>query len=199
MTESTVSRDANAGWEPESERNFRLAQLLLLLEQAGLLRRDIPSVDRLGYYDFFAANPFIVTSDDYPHRERDRIILKRAGFLEGQLSYGQAGQRYVSRRERLREDVSVLLGWGLVAMNHKGYGLTAPGEALAENLSTVYADQYREAVRIVISRLGPLSNARLVATVQRWLGETWLLVDYLGDVDEAAASTSATANGIQIA
>jgi hypothetical protein len=198
VTESIDSRNASPDWEPESERNFRLGQLLLLLEQAHLLQRDIPSIDRLGYYDFFSANPYIVTSDEYPNRKRDRIILKRAGFLEGQLSYGQAGERYVSRRQRLRADVSFLLSWGLVTLKEGGYRASASGEGFAESLSTVYADQYREAAKIVISRLAPLTNAKLISTVQRWLGETWLLVDFLGDVDDAAATTSVaigSANG----
>lgn len=188
MSQSDVA-NISADWEPGNEVNFRLGQLVLLLEQARLLNRRISSIDRLGYYDFFSANPFIVTSDEYPSRERDRVKLMQAGFLEGQLSYGQAGQRYVSRRERLRADIAVLLSWGLVDLDPRGYALTDRGESIANSLSTVYADQYREAAAIVIRRLGTLTDSRLRSTVQGWLGETWLLIDFLGDVDESAAST----------
>lgn len=176
-------------WEPESELNFRLAQLLLLLEQADELGRRVPSIDRLGYYDFFSANPFIVTSEDYPRRDSDRILLKKAGFLEGQLSYGQAGQRYISRRSRLRDDISTLIAWGLISYDSDGFGLTDSGKDLVARLSTIYADQYRTAAYIVLRRLVPLSNARLISSAQRWIGETWLLIDYLGDVDEEASTT----------
>lgn len=192
-----IEVNATYDWEPEAQSSFRLAQLLLLVEQAHLLGRRIPSIDRLGYYDFFTANPFIVTSDQYPGRERDQVILKRAGFLEGQLSYGQAGQRYVSRRERLRADVASLVSYGLVYVRHDGYGLTDAGQDFAADLSTVYADQYREAVKVAVGRLGPMTDSRLLATVQRWFGESWLLLDILGDVDEGAATTSNGTDGPQ--
>ncbi|MBF6221781.1 hypothetical protein IU479_27170 [Nocardia abscessus] len=45
---------------PEDSQVFRLAQLTLLLETADIEEVPVRTVDRLGFYDFFSANPFVV-------------------------------------------------------------------------------------------------------------------------------------------
>ena len=49
---------------PEDRHVFRLAQLTLLLEVAEGLRIPVSTVDRLGFYDFFSANPFTAVSGE---------------------------------------------------------------------------------------------------------------------------------------
>ena len=70
MTSNVGSDDLGAAHDlsaavpgtPEDRQVFRLAQLVLLLEVAMANNISVNTVDRLGFYDFFAANPFIVTS-----------------------------------------------------------------------------------------------------------------------------------------
>lgn len=48
--------------QPEDREVFRLGQLLLLLQVAHQRQKAVPSIDRLGVYDFLAANPYVAVS-----------------------------------------------------------------------------------------------------------------------------------------
>ncbi|MCC8245059.1 ABC-three component system middle component 2 [Saccharothrix luteola] len=169
---------------PEDRQVFRLAQLTLLLEVAGEEQAPIRSVDRLGFYDFFSANPFVVLSGDDRRDVADRLTLRLAGFSDRQLSYASTGQRFASRRRRLQHDLSLLVAYGLVTIESGSYELTMIGGALAERLTSVYADAYREAARVVLKRLKRLSDNNLKKNAEEWLGKSWLLIDVLDDVAE---------------
>lgn len=168
-------------WQPEDHNAFRLAQLVLLLDVAADLKKSIATLERLGYYDFFSASPFVVVGHD-SQRDSDRLALKLAGFVEGQLSYASTGQRWVSRRRRLQHDLALLLSYGLVSFQAGTFGLTGAGRELASQLVTVYADAYRVSAAVTIRRLSRLSDRALNESVQRWLGASWLTVDLLDDV-----------------
>ncbi|GCE75413.1 hypothetical protein CBZ_04690 [Cellulomonas biazotea] len=170
-------------WQADDSEVFRLAQLVLLLSVASELNKPLKTVDRLGYYDFFAANPFVVIGRGPTVRDRsDWVAVKLAGFTERQLSYASTGQRWVSRRRRLQRDLARLVALGLVTFETGAIDLTRPGIELSKQLLTVYADGYRTSARIVMRRLNPLSDAKLTKSVQQWLGESWLDVDLLDDV-----------------
>jgi hypothetical protein len=169
---------------PEDRQVFRQAQLILLLEVAEEQRIPVSTVDRLGIYDFFSANPFVVTSGQRDRDAADRLTLRLAGFSDRQLSYASTGQRFASRRRRLQHDLSLLLAYGLVAIGSGGYRLTPSGRELAAGLTSVYADAYREAARIVLRRLGRLSTQKLSQSATDWLGRSWLLIDLLDDITE---------------
>jgi hypothetical protein len=86
--------------------HFRLARLALLLELAPQLPNHKPlDIERLGYYDFFAANPFLIVEVEDPLR-RDLIL---AGFDSRNLSYQSSAQRFTSRRARLQHDLAMLV------------------------------------------------------------------------------------------
>jgi hypothetical protein len=170
---------------PEDRQVFRLAQLTLLLEVAAEEQAPVRSVDRLGFYDFFSANPFVVLSGDDRRDVADRLTLRLAGFSDRQLSYASTGQRFASRRRRLQHDLSLLVAYGLVTIESGSYELTTIGGALAERLTSVYADAYREAGRVVLKRLKRLSDSNLKKNAEEWLGKSWLLIDVLDDVAEA--------------
>jgi hypothetical protein len=175
-------------WQPEDHDVFRLAQLTLLLSVASRLEKPIATVDRLGYYDFFSANPFVVVSKGSKRDDEDRLSLKLAGFVEDQLSYASTGQRWVSRRRRLQHDMALLLSYGLITLHTGSFQLTVPGVELAERMSTVYADAYRVSAELVIRRLSKLSDRALQQSVQSWLGSTWLSLDLLDDVTPESVS-----------
>lgn len=177
---------------PEDHQVFRAAQLTLLLEVAGAERVEVRTVDRLGFYDFFSANPFVVTAGDDPRDAADRLTLRLAGFSDQQLSYASTGQRFASRRRRLQHDLSLLIAYGLVAIETGGYGLTPAGRTLATELTSVYADAYRAAAQVVLRRLKRLSDRQLMQRADDWLGRSWLLIDVLDDVTE---TTPGSVNG----
>jgi len=180
---------------PEDRQVFRLAQLTLLLEVAADDQAPIRTVDRLGMYDFLAANPFIVTSGGERRDEEDRVTLRLAGFTDRQLSYASTGQRFASRRRRLQHDLSLLLAYGLAAIGASGYVPTPLGRAVAEGLTSVYADAYREAAHVVLRRLRRLSDRRLAESVANWLGRDWLLIDLLDDITETTPAVPINSRG----
>lgn len=169
---------------PEEHPIFRLAQLVLLLEIASADAVAVPTVDRLGFYDFFSANPFVVTSGHSDRDSEDKLTLRLAGFSCQQLSYAATGQRFASRRRRLQYDLSLLVAYGLVRISDDGYDLTESGRDLSSQLTSTYADGYRQSARVVLTRLKRLSDAQLIKQAQAWLGQSWLLIDVLEDVDE---------------
>jgi hypothetical protein len=173
---------------PEERSVFRLAQLILLLEIADFQNVSMKTVDRIGLLDFLSANPFIVASGDDSKDRVDRLKLRLAGFSERQLSYASTGERFVSRRRRIQHDMALLVSYGLVTIEAKGYKLTSTGARLATELTSMYADSYREAAAIVLKRLGRLSDKRLTEQSTEWLGRSWLLIDFTDDVAETVPS-----------
>lgn len=169
---------------PEDRQVFRLAQLTVLLEVAGEENIVMRTIDRLGFYDFFSANPFVVVSGDDNRDATDRLTLRLAGFSSRQLSYASTGQRFVSRRRRLQHDLALLIAYRVAAVDETGYALTPSGQELAARLNSVYAEAYRDAARVVLRRLRRLSDRQLRQQADEWLGKSWLLIDVLDDVAE---------------
>lgn len=172
---------------PEESVIFRLAQLLLLLEVADATRARIDTVDRLAFTDFFAANPYLVLGTE-ARDDHDRRELQLAGFSDRQLSYAAAGERFVSRRQRLQHDLALLLAHGLMSLDDGHYRATPAGLELAADLDTVYADAYRTSANVVFRRLRPLGPTALRRSAEAWLGRSWLLIDLLDDVRESTVS-----------
>lgn len=181
-TESSVA--GTSSWAgPEQLVVFRLAQLLLIFDVAEELSVPVKTVDRLGYFDFLSANPF-VTLDNTEQSHKDRTALQMVGFNPSQISYGSVGHRFASRRRMLQSDLSLLVSRQLVQINDKGYAISPLGHAASLQLDSVYADAIRTAARIVLKRVGRLSDKRLTEEAERWLGKSWLLLDFLDDVHE---------------
>lgn len=171
--------------DPEDRPAFRLAQLALLLDVADEAHVNVATVDRLGYLDFFSANPFLVMQGHSNRDERDRADLRLAGFTERLISYASSGQRFVSRRRRIQHDLALLVGYGVVEVRNSSYGLTSLGRTLVSRLTSVYADAYRVSAKIILRRLGRLPDAQLRRSAEGWLGSNLLLLDFLDDVKEA--------------
>lgn len=169
---------------PEQDSRFRLARLLLLLDVAREHGRQIASIDRLAYYEFFADNPFIVIDGDKSRDRADRATVELAGFSSIQLGYASSGQRFVSRRRRLQHDLARLVALGIATLGSTGYLITGRGSELAGQFRSIYADSYRQSAEIILRRLVPLSGKRLQAKAEEWLGHSWLLIDLLDDVTD---------------
>lgn len=176
---------------PEDHMRFRLAQLVLLLVEIAPADAKGLDLERIGYYDFFAANPFAMIEQT---NVRDRARLHRASFDESQLSYASTGSRFANRRQRLQHDLAFLVAYGLVTPRSGGYGSTERGAHVAETFTALYADQYRESVRVVHHHLKRLSDSQLAASARNWLRTPSLVLDLYGgpttDPDSAVAIAS---------
>lgn len=165
---------------PEDHVVFRLAQLVILLGEvapAGSLTIDL---ERLGYYDFFAANPFVVVE---AKDSRDRARLHRAAFDERQLTYASTGSRFANRRKRLQHDFALLVAYGLAERRADGYGQTPRGAEFIDGLTALYVDQYRESVNVVHARLKSLSAPALARQAREWLRTPSLVLDLYGSAE----------------
>jgi hypothetical protein len=163
---------------PERLRQFRLARLLVLLDVAAQQKPLKPiDIERLAFYDFFAANPFLIFDEE--DAERRDIIL--AGFNANSLSYNSSAQRFTNRRARLQHDLTLLIAYALVeaetVQSRVSYGVTERGSAIAKELRALYAVGYRESASIVIRRLNKLSDKRLREEARRWLRAEGFLID----------------------
>jgi hypothetical protein len=156
---------------------FRLGQLLVLFEAASEIRSPALDVDRLGYYEFLTANPFLVVEAD--SIEGTRLLM--AGFDYRNLDYQSSAQRFTNRRARLHHDLSLLVARGLVVTAPQSgrvrYELSELGRESAVRLNTLYAYALKEAAAIVLRRLRGLSDKQLRLRAQIALQSSDLLVD----------------------
>jgi hypothetical protein len=162
---------------PETFAPFRLGQLLLLLATIDSASAGSTSIDRLGYYDFFAANPFLVVEP----RTRDGRRLLASGFDYLNLDYQSSSQRFANRRGRLQHDLALLTAYGLIVVGSAdgrvGYELTSSGRDAAMSFRALYADAYRASAAVVVGHLRRLSDAKLRVKAAGWLRADSLLID----------------------
>jgi hypothetical protein len=150
---------------PEEDAVFRQARLVLLLAAVD----DGVDLERLGIYDFLAANPLLLARDE---TDPDRLPLLLAGFDDRALSYASAPHRFVSRQLSLRRDVDTLVARGLVELTGDGrirYRLTDAGRTLAGQFSARYSQAYTASARIVLRRVRRLSGRKLRENMREWL------------------------------
>lgn len=173
---------------PEEFTVFRLTQLAILLDEIAPASSRPVDLERLGYYDFFAANPFAIFGAD---DESERARLHHASFDERQLAYASTGSRFANRRKRLQHDFALLIAYRIAERRHDGYGLTTLGEEFVSSLAALYVDQYRESVRVVHSRLKNLSDTQLGQSARRWLRTPSLMLDLYGSADDPQEASEA--------
>jgi len=156
------------GRRPDDHAEFRLAQLLLLLEVCSEKEARL-ELDRLGVVDFLAANPFLLISDT----DRSFHRLRLAGFGAHSLTYAAPGHRFATRRSRLQHDIALLVAYGLATVRigdgRRYYTMTESGALLAGALSSTYADAYRLSAAEVLNRVRKLSDRALRREFRSWL------------------------------
>lgn len=166
---------------PEDLTLQRAARLLLLLEVALDLSLKKPlDVERLSYYDFFAANPFAL----FPPDEEAAKAILLAGFTSDDLSYQSSGHRFVTRRGRLQADLGFLVARALVRARvgdkRVVYGLTDQGAETAAQFGSLYAHAYRASAKHVLRHLHRLSDTALTKETRARLEATGQLIDLYG-------------------
>jgi hypothetical protein len=162
---------------PEDLTEFRLGRLLLLLEEIERAGRKHLDIERLGIYEFFAAQPLLVFENESP--ERRELVL--AGFDSRSLSYQSASARFTNRRARLQHDLSFLIAHDLADVaNEEGkivYLLTEQGRETAGSFTAFYAETFRVGARLVSKRFNSLTDQRLRRDADQWLRAESLLID----------------------
>lgn len=161
---------------PEGLDEFRQGRLLLML--AGL-NEELPAqrdLERLSFYDFFAANPFLVPSDTAM-----RARFSHAGFEASNLSYQSSSQRFANNRARLQFDLAVLTARGLVRPEVQDrrvtYRATQEGRDIADSFRSLYADAFRRSSDLIVERLRRVSDAALRRDAKTWLRAESLMID----------------------
>jgi DNA-binding transcriptional ArsR family regulator len=162
----------------------RLARLLLLLAETPTQPYRKPAdVERIGTYDFFADNPHLL----FDENSTQRRTLLLAGFDPSTLSYHSSSQRFTNRRQRMQHDLAQLLARGLVDAKAEGsrvvYSLTTPGEEIATQMESSYADGYRDSVRLVANTLNRLSDRALRTRIAEALQADAFMIDLYDDPD----------------
>ena len=169
---------------PDDLAAFRCARLLLLLDVAAAESPEGLDAERIGVYDFLAAHPLLLVSDE---DDPERMTLLMAGFDPRAVGYASAGQRLATAQQRLGRDLSLLVGEGLATVSAAGrvrYRLTDDGRSRADALNATYARSYTLAARIIIRRLRRLSGRRLRDAVRRSIAAAPLHPAHLPSKDD---------------
>lgn len=163
---------------PEAHASFRRGQLLVLLEHFD----SSVTIDRVGYIEFFAANPFLIWRESSTERTR----LRLAGLSPFALSYQATKERYANRRARLRSDLAALAAWAYLRTDsvdgRSACELTESGRDAARSLDSLYADAFRLSVSLVVPRMRNVSSAALDRMAKDWLQLGEMRIDLL-DMD----------------
>jgi hypothetical protein len=174
-------------FSPEDVTLFNSARLLILFEVfENLSTKKGIDLERLSYYDFFAANPFLIIAEDDPMR----LDLEIAGFEISTVGYISSPQRFRTKRSRLKQYLSLLLSKNLIEVsNVEGkilYSITPLGIETASKIESMYAFAYRKSVEYIIKRLEKYSDKKLWENSSKWLEAKSFqvdLYDMIGDVN----------------
>jgi hypothetical protein len=162
----------------ESEDIFCSARLLLLFSVINsVLGEKGISINRLGYYDFFSAQPFLVFSD-YSSTKID-LVLK--GFELTTVSYMSSSQRFSNRREKLKYYLSNLLIRALISVqNIDGeilYYITPKGKEIVRYFKSLYSLSYCQSAEIIVKKLSKLNDKKLDNEAKEWLKAKSFMMD----------------------
>jgi hypothetical protein len=156
----------------------RLARLVMLLAEIPHLPYRKPAdIERLGIYDFFTDNPFLLFEEGA--KQHRGLLL--AGFDPQTFSYHSSSQRFTNRRARMQHDLSQLLTRGITRASADGgrvvYELTASGEDFNKRMNASYADSYRTSAQLVVRELNQLSDRKLRERVAQMLEARPFVID----------------------
>ena len=171
-------------FSPEDVTLFNSARLLILfdeLENLGIKGEDL---ERLSYYDFFAANPFLIITKDDPLW----LDLEIAGFETYTVGYISSSQRYRTKRSRLKQYLSILLSKNLIEVSNVDkkilYRIAPTGIKTANQIKSMYAIAYRKSAKHIVKRLKGYSDKKLWEESSKWLEAKSFQVDLYDMVDD---------------
>ena len=171
-------------FSPEDAVIFNSSRLLMLFDVLDRMKiKNGIDMERLCYYDFFAANPFLILSKEDPMR----LEIEIEGFEPNKLEYMSTPQRYRTKRASIKQYLSLLLSKGLIkVINKEGkilYEITQLGVEVSGKINSMYAMAYRKSVSCVVRMLKNLSDRQLSEKASEWLEARSFQVDLYDMVD----------------
>jgi len=163
---------------PEDVVLFNSSRILLLFEmlEKNKIKKGI-DLERISYYDFFSANPFLAIKEDDPLW----IDLEIAGFKTHTLGYISSSQRFRTKRSLLKQYLSLLLSKNLIEIyNSEGkifYKITITGLEATSKMNSMYAITYRKGASLIINRFKKYSDEKLWGEASEWLEAKSFQVD----------------------
>lgn len=185
MEGGTIDWKSKIIFSPEDVTLFNSSRLLLLFEALTELGiKHGTGLERLCYYDFFAANPFLIVNREDP----SWLELEIEGFESNKLEYVSTAQRYRTKRESIKQYLSLLLSKGLIKVKNQGgrilYEITSSGIEISNNMDSLYAMAYRKSAEIVVKKLKDFSDKKLWENASKWLEAKSFQVDLYDLVED---------------
>jgi hypothetical protein len=186
MVPSKPDTESKIIFSPEDDVIFNSSRLLLFFEVSRNIKPDQGTdLERVAYYDFFAANPFLIVGKDDPLR----LELELEGFEPNKLEYISTPQRFRTKRASLKQYLSMLLSKGLISIENSDgkilYRITQRGMDVAGKISSLYAIAYRKSVAFVLKKLKDYSDKRLWEEASLWLEAKSFQVDLYDMVENS--------------
>ena len=162
MEYDKLDRESKIAFSPEDDAIFNSSRLLLFFEVLHKMKPDRGAdLERVCYYDFFAANPFLIVSEGDPFR----LELELEGFEPNKLEYLSTAQRFRTKRASIKQYLSLLLSKGLISIENLDgkilYKITQRGIGAANRINSLYAIAYRKSVSGVIKKFRDYSDKQL--------------------------------------
>lgn len=163
----------------EDEDLFNSARILLLfdiLDAKG--KTEGVNIERIAYYDFFSAQPFLVFGKD----ETDtKLELLFQGFESTTIGYISSSQRFTNRREKLKHYLAELLTRDLITVNNIDgqllYSITIKGKEIVSKFKSLYTTAYKKSAAIIIDKLSKMSDKKLTENARVWLKAEPFVID----------------------
>jgi hypothetical protein len=167
-------------FSPEDITLFNSARLLVLLDVLENLNvKNGIDMERLSYYDFFAANPFLIINKQDPLW----LDLAIAGFEINTLGYISSSQRYRTKRSCLKQYLSLLLSKSLIKVSNIDkrifYKITPLGIETVSKIESMYAIAYRKSIEHIVKRFKDCSDHKLWEDASEWLEAKTFQVDLM--------------------
>lgn len=168
----------NFKFSAEDEVLFNSARLLVLFDILSKLGyHEGIDIERIGYYDFFSAQPFLVFNNDI----ETKLELLYYGFEYSTVGYISSSQRFTSRRQKNKHYLAALIMKDLISVKNLDgkffYSITEKGKTVALNFKSLYAQAYRKSAEIIIKKLGKMSDNKLALNARQWLKAESFMVD----------------------
>jgi predicted transcriptional regulator len=162
----------------EDEDLFNSARLLILFDALSNLSQDGVPIERIAYYDFFSAHPFLVIGKDETDLKLDLLYY---GFESTTIGYISSSQRFSNRRERLKHFLAKLLMRDLIQLKNQDglflYSITEHGTTTSSQFKSLYMEAYKKSAAIIVSKLARLSDKKLSQNAREWLKAEPFIID----------------------
>ena len=174
-----MKQEINLKFSADDEDLFNSARLLILFDVLDKIGDTVGlNIEKVGYYDFFSAQPFLIFGNEDKKIKIDLILY---GFELTTISYMSSSQRFVNRREKLKHYLAQLIIRDLVMVrNIDGeivYSITDNGKQIANSFNSQYDFAYRKSAKLIIKKFKGWSNNKIALNAKSWLKAEPFVID----------------------